>query len=235
MTGGGDEVVPGGRRRVSTRAMTPIAAVTANAAATPRRSSSARAGRHGRAAHADAERGAEHVGQVQRRRRPPLPARRRHPQHHQRDRRVSQPHAQARDGPGGQRPRPPARTAAAPGPSRRCRPERSPARGGPGGALPSVSLSRACIQAPAVQASVAPVTAMPATTGLRWRTAVIVSVTYASAPKNVNVSRPRRRIVAGSPGRAVSVPVGHQPAQTRAPRRRRRPGSARRWPAECWR
>jgi len=40
-----------------------------------------------------------------------------------------------------------------------------------------VSLSRACTQAPAVQPSVAPVTAMPATTGLRWRTAVIASVT----------------------------------------------------------
>ena len=38
-------------------------------------------------------------------------------------------------------------------------------------------LSRAWAQAPAVQASVAPVTAMPATTGLRWRTAVTASVT----------------------------------------------------------
>ena len=40
-----------------------------------------------------------------------------------------------------------------------------------------VPLSRAWIQAPAVQATVAPVTAMPATTGVRWRTAVTVSVT----------------------------------------------------------
>ena len=71
-----------------------------------------------------------------------------------------------------------------------------------------VSLSRACTQAPAVQPSVAPVTAMPATSGLRWRTAVIARVTYASAPKNANVSRPRLRIVAGSPGRAVRVPAG---------------------------
>ena len=38
-------------------------------------------------------------------------------------------------------------------------------------------LSRACTQAPAVQATVAPVTAMPAITGLRWRTAVTARVT----------------------------------------------------------
>jgi hypothetical protein len=40
-----------------------------------------------------------------------------------------------------------------------------------------VWLSRAWAQAPAVQASVAPVTAMPATIGLRWRTTVIDRVT----------------------------------------------------------
>lgn len=40
-----------------------------------------------------------------------------------------------------------------------------------------LSLSRACTHAPAVQAMVAPVTASPATTGLRWRTAVTDRVT----------------------------------------------------------
>ena len=49
---------------------------------------------------------------------------------------------------------------------------------------------------------------MPAYTGLWWRTVVTARVTYASAPKNVNVSSPRVRMTAGSPGRAVSVPGG---------------------------
>ena len=40
-----------------------------------------------------------------------------------------------------------------------------------------LSLSRACTQDPAVQAIVAPVTARPANTGVRWRTAVRASVT----------------------------------------------------------
>ena len=40
-----------------------------------------------------------------------------------------------------------------------------------------VPLSRACTQAPAVHDIVAPVTARPATTGLRWRSAVTASVT----------------------------------------------------------
>lgn len=66
----------------------------------------------------------------------------------------------------------------------------------------------ACTQAPAVQARVAPVTASPASTGLRPRTIVIVNVTNASAPKNVKVSSDRLRIVAGSPRTARSVPGG---------------------------
>jgi len=37
---------------------------------------------------------------------------------------------------------------------------------------------------------------------------VIASVMNASAPKKVNVSRPRLRIVAGRPRRALSVPAG---------------------------
>ena len=40
-----------------------------------------------------------------------------------------------------------------------------------------LSLSRACTQAPMVQDTVAPVTAMPATTGVWWRTAVTARVT----------------------------------------------------------
>src|SRR5260370_2833542 len=66
----------------------------------------------------------------------------------------------------------------------------------------------AWIHDPVVQASVAPVTASPATTGLWWRKIVIVNVTNASAPKNANVSSDRLSIVAGSPYLAVSVPSG---------------------------
>jgi hypothetical protein len=69
-------------------------------------------------------------------------------------------------------------------------------------------LSRDWSHAPAVHDSVAPVTARLASAGVWWRTVAIVSVTYASAPKNANVSRPRHKMTAGRPGRALNVPRG---------------------------
>jgi len=72
-------------------------------------------------------------------------------------------------------------------------------------------------QEPAVQDSVVPVTATPASTGLRCRRIVIASVTNASAPKKQNVSRPRLSIVAGSPYLADSVPAGSKRRSTGRP------------------
>src|SRR5262245_16932342 len=72
-------------------------------------------------------------------------------------------------------------------------------------------------QEPAVQDSVVPVTATPASTGLRCRRIVIASVTNASAPKKQNVSNPRLRIVAGSPYLADIVPAGSRRRSTGNP------------------
>src|SRR5258708_11480358 len=77
--------------------------------------------------------------------------------------------------------------------------------------------SRAWIQEPAVQVSVGPVTARPASTGVRCRRIVIVSVTNASAPKQQKVSRARLIVVAGPPYLADNVPAGIRRRSTGTP------------------
>src|SRR6201999_172518 len=61
----------------------------------------------------------------------------------------------------------------------------------------------ACTHDPAVQVRVAPVSASAATAVGAWRTVTTAYGTYASPAKKQQVSRPRLRIVAVSPGRAV--------------------------------
>ena len=73
---------------------------------------------------------------------------------------------------------------------------------------PIESTSRSWIQAPPVQARVVSVTLAPIHNVLSPRTSASASGTYASAPKNANVSTPRARTAAGRPARARNVPGG---------------------------
>ena len=76
---------------------------------------------------------------------------------------------------------------------------------------------RAWIQAPAVQAIVAAVSAIPAWVADRPRQPTSVSDTNASTPKKAQVRMPRSRIAAGSTGRARSVPAGVRRRSARTP------------------
>jgi hypothetical protein len=69
-------------------------------------------------------------------------------------------------------------------------------------------MQRACTQDPAVHVMVDAVSARAASAVGEWRTVTMAYGTYASPAKKQHVSRPRLRIVAGSPRPAVRVPGG---------------------------